>query len=124
MTMEPNLWVFLLDVAIIFIFVMWFWLLITVLRDLFRRHDVGGFKKVLWVILLVIMPYLGVFIYLLTQSRGMAVRSNEQLSETREQLRKFVGYSPAQELEKLEALKGSGAISAEEYAKLRARVID
>jgi len=122
--MEPNLWVFLLDVAIIFIFVMWFWLLITVLRDLFRRHDVGGFKKVLWVILLVIMPYLGVFIYLLTQSRGMAVRSNEQLSETREQLRKFVGYSPAQELEKLEALKGSGAISAEEYAKLRARVID
>lgn len=124
MIMEPNLWVFLLDVAIIFIFVMWFWLLITVLRDLFRRHDVGGFKKVLWVILLVIMPYLGVFIYLLTQSRGMAVRSNEQLSETREQLRKFVGYSPAQELEKLEALKASGSISEEEYAKLRARVID
>jgi len=121
--MEPNLWVFLLDVAIIFIFVMWFWLLITVLRDLFRRHDVGGFKKVLWVILLVLTPYLGVFIYLLTQSRGMALRNNEQMLEAREQLREFVGNSPAQELEKLEALKASGAITAEEHAKLRARVI-
>jgi len=121
--MEPNLWVFLLDVAIIFIFVMWFWLLITVLRDLFRRHDVGGFKKVLWVILLVLTPYLGVFIYLLTQSRGMALRNNEQMLEAREQLREFVGHSPAQELEKLEALKASGAITAEEHAKLRARVI-
>lgn len=121
--MEPNLWVFLLDVAIIFIFVMWFWLLITVLRDLFRRHDVGGFKKVLWVILLVLTPYLGVFIYLLTQSRGMALRNNEQMLEAREQLREFVSHSPAQELEKLEALKASGAITAEEHAKLRARVI-
>lgn len=118
-----NLWGFLLDIAIIFIFVMWFWLLITVLRDLFRRHDVGGFKKVLWVILLVLTPYLGVFIYLLTQSRGMAVRSNEQMVAAREQLREFVGHSPAQELEKLEALKSSGIITADEHAKLRARVI-
>lgn len=121
--MLPHLWVFLMDVAIIFIFVMWFWLLITVLRDLFRRHDVGGFKKVLWVILLVLTPYVGVFIYLLTQSRGMALRNTEQVIEARERLREFVGHSPAQELEKLEGLKASGAINEDEYAKMRARVI-
>lgn len=121
--MLHDFWVFLLDVAIIFVFVMWFWLLITVISDLFRRHDVGGFKKVLWVILLVVLPYLGVFIYLLTQSGGMARRNVERTNEAREQLREFVGNSPAQELEKLEVLKASGAITAEEHAKLRARVI-
>jgi uncharacterized membrane protein len=121
--MLHDFWVFLLDVAIIFVFVMWFWLLITVIGDLFRRHDVGGFKKVLWVILLVLLPYLGVFIYLLTQSGGMARRNAERTNEAREQLREFVGNSPAQELEKLEVLKASGAITAEEHAKLRARVI-
>ncbi|MET0588034.1 MAG: PLDc N-terminal domain-containing protein [Novosphingobium sp.] len=121
--MLHDFWIFLLDVAIIFVFVMWFWLLITVISDLFRRHDVGGFKKVLWVILLVLLPYLGVFIYLLTQSAGMARRNAERTNEAREQLREFVGNSPAQELEKLEALKASGAITAEEHAKLRARVI-
>ena len=121
--MLHDFWVFLLDVAIIFVFVMWFWLLITVIGDLFRRHDVGGFKKVLWVILLVLLPYFGVFIYLLTQSAGMARRNAERTNEAREQLREFVGNSPAQELEKLEALKASGAITAEEHAKLRARVI-
>lgn len=119
----PSFWVFLLDVAIIFIFVMWFWLLITVIRDLFRRGDVGGFKKVLWVILLVLLPYLGVFIYLLTQSNGMASRNSEEMLAARENLREFIGQSPAQELEKLEALKASGAISAEEHAKLKARII-
>ena len=122
--MIPNLWVFFLDVAIIFIFVMWFWLLITVLGDLFRRHDVGGFTKVLWVVFLFLLPYFGVFIYLITQSRGMAMRNTERAAEARERLREFVGNSPAQELEKLEALKASGAITAEEHAKLRARVID
>lgn len=121
--MVPNLWVFLLDVAIIFIFVMWFWLLVTVLRDLFRRGDVGGFKKVLWVILLILTPFLGVFIYLLTQSNSMAARDTEQMAQSRERLREFVGQSPAYELEKLEALKASGSINADEFAKLRARVI-
>ncbi|TCM18168.1 phospholipase D-like protein [Novosphingobium sp. PhB165] len=119
----PGFWTFLLDVAVIFVFVMWFWLLITVLRDLFRRDDAGGFKKILWVILLIVAPFLGVFLYLLLQSKGMAIRNGQEVARTREQLREFIGQSPAQELEKLEALKASGAITSEEHAKLRARVI-
>ena len=60
------------DVFAVFIFVLWFWLLITVASDLFRRHDVSGLGKTLWVILLIVLPYIGVFAYLLTQGRSMA----------------------------------------------------
>ena len=63
--MLSNVWSFLVSVAIVFAFVMWFWLLITVIADLFRREDIGGFRKLLWVILLFVTPFLGAFLYLL-----------------------------------------------------------
>lgn len=59
---------FLVDVFAVFIFVVWFWLLISVYMDLFRRHDVSGWAKAIWVIAILIFPYLGVFAYLITQS--------------------------------------------------------
>ena len=116
----PN---FLADVFSIFIFVLWFWLLITVFGDLFRRRDISGVGKVIWVIVLVVFPYLGVFIYLVSQHRGMTERQNERTQEVREQLRQVVGFSVADELEKLERLKNSGAISNDEYSRLRARAV-
>jgi hypothetical protein len=66
---------FLANAFGIFIFVLWFWLFIIVATDLFRRHDVSGFGKVCWVILLIVLPYIGIFVYLLTQGRGMAQAS-------------------------------------------------
>jgi predicted membrane channel-forming protein YqfA (hemolysin III family) len=116
----PN---FLTDVFSIFIFVLWFWLLITVFGDLFRRRDVSGLGKVLWVIVLVVFPYIGVFVYLISQGRGMAERRNQQVQQAREELRQVVGFSVADELEKLERLKSSSAISNEEYTRLRARAV-
>jgi predicted membrane channel-forming protein YqfA (hemolysin III family) len=116
----PN---FLADVLSIFIFVLWFWLLITVFSDLFRRHDLSGWAKVIWVIVLIIFPYLGVFIYLISQHRGMAERQSQRAQEARDQLRQVVGFSAADELEKLERLKSSNTISNEEYQRLRARVV-
>ena len=116
----PN---FLADVFSIFIFVLWFWLLITVFGDLFRRRDISGVGKVIWVIVLVLFPYLGVFIYLISQHRGMTERQNERTQEVREQLLQVVGFSVADELEKLERLKSSGAISNDEYSRLRARAV-
>ena len=116
----PN---FLADVFSIFIFVLWFWLLITVFGDLFRRRDISGWGKVVWVVVLIIFPYLGVFIYLISQHRGMAERQNERAQEARDQLRQVVGFSAADELEKLEGLKNSNTISNDEYQRLRARVV-
>jgi predicted membrane channel-forming protein YqfA (hemolysin III family) len=114
---------FLTDVFSIFIFVLWFWLLITVFGDLFRRRDVSGLGKMLWVIVLIVFPYLGVFIYLVSQGRGMAERQNQRVEQARGELRQIVGFSVADEIEKLERLKNSGAISNEEYAHLRAQAV-
>ena len=72
---------FLVDVFAVFIFVVWFWLLISVYMDLFRRHDVSGWAKAIWVIAILIFPYLGVFAYLITQSQ-------EWLSEPTSKLRR------------------------------------
>jgi cbb3-type cytochrome oxidase subunit 3 len=113
---------FLLDVLAIFVFVLWFWLLITVISDLFRRHDTSGVAKAIWVIALILFPYLGVFIYLISQSRGMAERNNQRAQQARDELRQIVGFSAADEIEKLERLKNAGAISNDEYTRLRARV--
>jgi len=114
---------FLADVFSVFIFVLWFWLLITVFGDLFRRHDISGWAKAIWVIALIIIPYLGIFIYLISQHRGMAERQQQRVQQTRDELRQVVGYSAADEIEKLERLKSSGTISNEEYTRLRARAV-
>jgi Phospholipase_D-nuclease N-terminal len=114
---------FLADVLSIFLFVLWFWLLITVFGDLFRRHDISGWGKVVWAIGLILIPFLTVFVYLLSQGDKMAERQNERIRQAREDMRHFTGYSVADELEKLEKLKNAGTISGEEYARLRARVV-
>jgi len=103
--------------------VLWFWLLITVFGDLFRRRDVSGIGKTFWVIFLIVFPYIGVFIYLISQGRGMAERRNQQAEQARDELRQIVGFSVADELEKLERLKNSNMISNEEYTRLRARAV-
>ena len=114
---------FLADVLSIFIFVLWFWLLITIFSDLFRRHDISGWVKAIWVIVLIVFSYIGIFIYLITQHRGMAARQSQRVQQAREDMRHFVGYSAADEIEKLERLKNSGTISNEEYTRLRARAV-
>ena len=114
---------FFVDMFVIFIFVAWFWILIRVLMDLFRRNDVSGLMKVLWVIFLVVLPYIGIFAYLLTQGWGMNERDEKQALQAREHLRNVVGFSVADEITKLDQLKASGSISEDEYKKLRAKLI-
>ena len=114
---------FVADVFAVFMFVLWFWLFVIVASDLFRRHDVSGFGKVCWVILLIILPYIGIFAYLLTQGRGIAERNEARARQAQDDLRKFVGFSAADEIEKLDRLKAAGSISEKEYAGLRARLV-
>src|SRR5215475_12089829 len=77
---------FLADVFTVFMFVVWFWLLITVFSDLFRRHDISGWVKAIWVIALIVFPYIGIFAYMITQARGMAERSTQQAQQARDEL--------------------------------------
>jgi Phospholipase_D-nuclease N-terminal len=114
---------FVADAFAVFMFILWFWLLITISGDLFRRHDVSGFGKVLWVILLIVLPYIGIFAYIFTQGRGMAERNEARAKEARDELRQGVGFSAADEIEKLNRLKSTGSISEQEYARLRARIV-
>jgi Phospholipase_D-nuclease N-terminal/Short C-terminal domain len=114
---------FLVDAFAIFMFVVWFWLLITVFSDLFRRHDRSGWVKAIWVIALILFPYIGIFMYLITQGRGMAERNSQQVQQAREDLRRVVGFSAADEIEKLDRLKKSGSITDQEFARLRAKLV-
>lgn len=113
---------FLFDIAIIFLFVFWLWLLVSIVTDLFRRSDVSGVAKLVWFIVLLVLPYLGVFAYLLTQGGGMAERQAARAQHVREEMRQIVGFSVADELKKLDGLKAAGTISTEEYAAARARL--
>ena len=114
---------FLVDVLSIFVFVVWFWLLIVIFGDLFRRRDISGWGKALWVIGLILFSYLGVLVYLITQGRGMSERNAQQAQQAREELRRVVGYSVADEITKLDQLKKSGSITADEYGRLRAKLV-
>lgn len=114
---------FLADVFTVFVFVVWFWLLIIVFGDLFRRHDISGWGKALWVIGLILFPYIGVLAYMITQAGGMAERAAQQGQQAREELRRVVGFSAADEISKLDQLKKSGSITDQEYSRLRGRLV-
>jgi hypothetical protein len=118
-----TFWTFLVDVFVIFMFVLWIWLLISVFSDLFRRHDISGGAKVIWVIFLIILPYIGVLAYLLTQGGGMAERNRAHARMARDEIRQIAGFSAADEIEKLDRLKSQKSISEDEYTRLRARLI-
>ena len=114
---------FLMDMIAVFAFVVWFWLLVVIYGDLFRRHDISGWGKALWVLALVLISYFGIFAYLITEGRGMAERNAEQAQQARDELRRVVGFSVADEITKLDQLKKSGSITDVEYGRLRAKLV-
>ena len=119
----PSVGEFLLWLLWIFLFVVWFWLLITVFADLFRRHDISGWAKAAWFIFVFLFIYLGILVYLISQSKGMAERNQEQFKAQQEQLKQMVGTSAADELLKLDQLKANGSITEEEYQTMRAKAM-
>jgi membrane protein implicated in regulation of membrane protease activity len=114
---------FLMEIIAVFGFVVWFWLIIIIYGDLFRRHDISGWGKALWVLALVLFSYLAIFVYLVTQGRGMAERNAQQAQQARDELRRIVGFSVADEIAKLDQLKKSGSITEVEYGRLRAKLV-
>jgi hypothetical protein len=114
---------FLIDVLTISIFVFWFWLVITVAVDLFRRSDISGWGKAGWVIGWIVFPFIAVLAYLIFQGKGMAERNQQRAEQARDELRRVVGFSAADEIEKLDRLKKTGTISDAEFTRLRARLV-
>jgi hypothetical protein len=114
---------FMLGVLWIFFFVIWIWLLIMVFSDIFRRHDIGGGLKTVWVLFVFIIPYLAAFIYLISQGHGMAERAQKSQAAAVDQMKQQMGYSVADELSKLDALHKSGSLTDAEYQQLRAKAL-
>src|SRR5262245_58141007 len=114
---------------IFFAWVIWFWLLITVFADLFRRRDTSGFAKVLWIIFVIIVPYFGVFIYLIVEHQGMQERAMQQAQAQQEQMDAYVksvagsGGGAAAEIEKAKGLLDSGAITQTEFDSIKAKAL-
>jgi hypothetical protein len=111
---------------IFFAWVAWFWILITVFADLFRRHDIGGWGKAAWVVFLIVVPFLGVLVYLIAQHDGMRERSVKQAKEAQSQFDEYVRQTaggPAAEIEKAKQLLDSGAISQAEFDAIKAKAV-
>ena len=113
---------------VIFAWVIWFWLLITVFGDLFRRRDISGWGKTGWIIFVIILPFLGVFVYLIAQHQGMADRNIEAQQQVQAQADDYIRTvaaqsDPAEQIAKAKQLLDSGAISAEEYESLKQKAL-
>ena len=111
----------------IFFFVIWIWILITILTDLFRDHETSGWAKAVWVLFLVFIPFLTALIYLIARGGGMRERTIKAQAEAKQHMDAYIREqahsSPADELHKLNDLKEKGAISAEEFDKAKAKLI-
>jgi hypothetical protein len=111
---------------IFFCWVAWIWVLIVIISDLFRRHDTSGWIKALWVIFLIVLPFLGVLIYLIANGSGMSQRQAEQVRASQQQFDSYVqsvAGGGASEVAKAKELLDSGAINQEEFEKLKAKAL-
>jgi phospholipase D-like protein/putative oligomerization/nucleic acid binding protein len=113
---------------IFFLWVMWFWLLIVIIGDVFRRRDIGGGKKTIWLIFILFVPFIGVLAYVLANSDGMAERNLERARSQRAQMDDYVRETAgsggaAAEIDKAKQLLDSGAITQAEFDAIKAKAL-
>jgi len=113
---------------VFFFWVIWIWILITVLIDLFRRHDISGWGKAAWALFVIVLPYLGVFVYLITQGGKMAERRAEEIRASQASFDSYVretagGSGPSDQIAKAKELLDSGAIDQAEFEALKAKAL-
>jgi len=114
------------SILVFFGFALWFWLLIRVFGDLFRRHDVGGWAKLFWSLFVIVLPLLGVLIYLIAEGREMGKRDVEAAQAQREQFDAYVRQTaggPASEIAHAKELVESGAISQAEFEQIKQQAL-
>jgi len=115
-------------IFVFFLWVLWFWLLFTVFVDVFRRHDISGWGKAGWLIFCIVLPFLGVFVYLISQSQGLAERNAKQAQQQRAQFDDYVRETagsggPSAEIERAKGLLDSGAISQDEFNAIKQKAL-
>ena len=114
---------------IFFLWILWIWLLFTVFADIFRRHDLSGWGKAAWIVFVILLPFLGVFIYLITQNVGMTERNLERARAERDRFDDYVrttasgGGGAAAEIDKAKQLLDSGAITQAEFEALKQKAL-
>jgi hypothetical protein len=113
---------------IFFGFVVWLWILFTVITDLFRRHDTSGFMKVLWMIFIIVLPYFGVFIYLIVEHKGMTERAIDAQKAAQKEVDQYVQSvagkgDPAQQIANAKELLDNGTISQPEFDQLKQKAL-
>jgi hypothetical protein len=112
---------------VFFLWVLWFWLLFTVFADVFRRHDISGWGKTAWLVFVIILPFLGVFVYLIAESKGMADRNIERANQAQSQFNDYVrqtaGSGSATEIAKAKELLDSGALTQAEFDSIKAKAL-
>jgi ABC-type multidrug transport system fused ATPase/permease subunit len=116
----------LLTVCAFFLLVIWVWLLITVIMDLFRDHEISGAAKAAWVFFLVFLPVITLLVYLIARGGGMrdrAIAQQREIQQATDQYIRNAASSPADELSKLTDLRDKGVLSAEEFDRLKAKVV-
>jgi hypothetical protein len=115
-------------VLIFFGFVIWLVILFNVFGDIFRRHDISGFVKVVWIVVIVVLPYLGVFIYLIAEHDGIAQRSAEQQQQAQAQVDQYVQSvaaktDPAEQIAKAKQLLDAGTITQAEFDQIKQKAV-
>jgi Short C-terminal domain/Phospholipase_D-nuclease N-terminal len=109
-----------------FCWVAWIWIVITVFMDLFRRHDIGGWGKAGWVVFVIVLPFLGVLVYLIAQHDGMRERTVKQAQDQKQAFDEYVREAaggPAAEIAKAKELLDQGAITQQEFDALKAKAL-
>ena len=117
----------LLTALSIFFFVIWIWIVIAILMDLFRDHDLSGWWKAVWVLFFIVAPPLTALVYMIFRGSGMRQRAIRDQVESKKQfdayVRETAATSPVDELHKLDQLKQSGGITEDEYNKMKAKIL-
>jgi hypothetical protein len=113
---------------VFFLWVLFFWLLFTVFADLFRRHDISGWAKAGWTFFVIVLPFLGIFVYLIAEGRGMGERNVKQAQDAQAQMDSYVrsvsgSGTATDEIAKGKQLLDSGAISQAEFDQLKAKAL-
>ena len=116
--------------AVFFLWILWIWLLFTVFADIFRRHDLSGWAKAAWIVFVIVLPFLGVFVYLITQNVGMTERNLARARAERDRFDDYVrstagggGGGAAAEIDTAKQLLDSGAITQAEFEALKQKAL-